>query len=709
MKTILSVTCAALLMLTGCAGWQKPKGSESGPARMGVTETYDIPCLSNLTIDGRGEDWGDRGFRVDVFGESQPHRWGDVSRSPQLRLGWNDEGLVFLVTVHDVTPIESESDRLALGDSVMVTVATRPEEAMRVAMAAGRSRESQQLRCVIDDLRAEKRNPDKLTVQTACMSTAGGYVMEGIIPFANLKTHAALGTEFGVQVHVFDRLSQKDRVAYQWGKGDVTEKADLHTRVKLAKQPSAPIRFAANAEYVGYQQMRIRVNDVEPGHKKIDVAMDGWGNVASIIGDEPGRHTMMLPFGLISASPTYLTFTRNGQEVARMEVTPPTLTRQQFLHSAEFRFNSYVFDGTVFPGGDFVEPSAVEDAVRPYTLRITYYDADFHEVTRADKPGRYGAIVDITCPYGETDRRFVTLYRVPGKLTNWQQMELSAKDIQLPKEFGISPTVLNACQKQLSETFRMSFHESARRSDGIAVLLAGMAESTSQQEPVVDRTGPEARNQRWWHELKNRLAIPQDYKYLVRLPKNYDTDKAQKYPLILYLHGSGERGENLSIIKNNPVFRFMSEHSDLPFIVVAPQCPSDTWWKPLLLKSLLAEVSEKYRVDPDRIYLTGLSMGGYGTWQTAMWYPELFAAIVPICGIGDAADMSRIKNLPTWVFHGDADPLVPFELDRLCVEALKSIGGNVKMTVYPGVGHNSWTQTYANPDVYKWLLEQKRK
>ena len=123
---------------------------------------------------------------------------------------------------------------------------------------------------------------------------------------------------------------------------------------------------------------------------------------------------------------------------------------------------------------------------------------------------------------------------------------------------------------------------------------------------------------------------------------------------------------------------------------------------------MLDEIVEKYKVDQDRVYVTGLSMGGFGTWALAVHTPDRFAAILPVCGGGDPRQAKRIAHIPAWVFHGAKDPLVPLAASQKMVEALKKNGGSVKFTVYPEAGHDAWTETYANPQIYEWLLQQKR-
>jgi predicted peptidase len=144
------------------------------------------------------------------------------------------------------------------------------------------------------------------------------------------------------------------------------------------------------------------------------------------------------------------------------------------------------------------------------------------------------------------------------------------------------------------------------------------------------------------------------------------------------------------------------------FILLSPQCPAGEWWSAEQLKELLVQVQRSYRVDSDRIYLTGLSMGGYGTWELAEEYPERFAAIAPICGAGNPENAARLKNLPIWVFHGERDTVVPFQRSVEMVEAIKKVGGHVRLTTYLDKGHDVWTATYSNLQIYNWLLKHKR-
>lgn len=204
--------------------------------------------------------------------------------------------------------------------------------------------------------------------------------------------------------------------------------------------------------------------------------------------------------------------------------------------------------------------------------------------------------------------------------------------------------------------------------------------------------------------------------YLLFLPKDYNAKATQRWPLILFLHGAGERGTNITKVTVHGPPKIVKDKPDFPFIVVSPQCPGGERWSNDVLLALLDEVTKKYKVDTKRIYLTGLSMGGFGTWSLGLTHPEKFAAISPICGGGDVlpillADPKKVralKSLPVWAFHGGKDDVVkPAESERM-IEALKKIGNDAKLKVYQDAGHDSWTATYNNPELYDWFLKHTR-
>ncbi|HPD14850.1 MAG TPA: prolyl oligopeptidase family serine peptidase [Planctomycetota bacterium] len=197
-------------------------------------------------------------------------------------------------------------------------------------------------------------------------------------------------------------------------------------------------------------------------------------------------------------------------------------------------------------------------------------------------------------------------------------------------------------------------------------------------------------------------------RYLLYLPKGYERGR-RRWPLLLFLHGAGERGRDLELVKKHGPPRRLAEGHDLPFIVVSPQCPGGRWWSDDVLAALLDDVIAHHRVDERRVYLTGLSMGGYGAWSLACEHPERFAAIAPVCGGGNRLLAHKLKDVPVWAFHGAHDDVVPLAESEKMVKAVQAAGGKAKLTVYPHAGHDAWTATYANPDLYTWLLRHRKR
>lgn len=200
--------------------------------------------------------------------------------------------------------------------------------------------------------------------------------------------------------------------------------------------------------------------------------------------------------------------------------------------------------------------------------------------------------------------------------------------------------------------------------------------------------------------------------YLLYLPPDYAKDADKKWPLIVFLHGSGERGTDVQLVKKHGPPKIV-EDKDSPlgarFVVISPQCPPKEHWNVEELNGLLDSILDKYHIDKDRIYLTGLSMGGFGTWTWAEHDPQRFAAIAPMCGGGNPDEADKLKDLPIWVFHGEIDKTVPIQKSQDMVDAVKKAGNDkVKFTTYPDAGHDCWTRSYANPELYDWFLKYKR-
>lgn len=217
--------------------------------------------------------------------------------------------------------------------------------------------------------------------------------------------------------------------------------------------------------------------------------------------------------------------------------------------------------------------------------------------------------------------------------------------------------------------------------------------------------------------LNYRIYVPPDLK------------PGEKVPLVLFFHGAGERGDNNIRQLHHAIPGLFSyvRKNNIPAIILAPQCPAGMQWvnvpwggdshtmpkEPSVpmqaAQKLLQQTMTDYPVDPDRIYVAGISMGGFGTWDIIQREPGLFAAALPVCGGGDTAEAAKLVNLPIQTFHGELDKTVKTQRSRDMTEAIKKAGGTkIQYTEYPGVAHNSWHQTFLNADVLRWLFEQKK-
>jgi predicted peptidase len=203
-----------------------------------------------------------------------------------------------------------------------------------------------------------------------------------------------------------------------------------------------------------------------------------------------------------------------------------------------------------------------------------------------------------------------------------------------------------------------------------------------------------------------RLSKTFRLNYHLHVPEQAKRSPQEKWPAILFLHGLGESGDEPSAVLREGLPPFAAQHPDFPFIVIAPQCPWNTWWPELAdwLDELLRRCGSTLPIDHQRLYLTGLSMGGFGSWYLGSLWPQRFAAVVPICGgglvfHGFPARVQRLKETPVWAFHGAKDDVVPLAESQRLVEALRECGGKVQCTVYPDAAHDSWTETYNNPEL----------
>ena len=237
-------------------------------------------------------------------------------------------------------------------------------------------------------------------------------------------------------------------------------------------------------------------------------------------------------------------------------------------------------------------------------------------------------------------------------------------------------------------------------------ISTGADFSSATPESATNSQSGLARQRASFHKT---IAKTIGYDFTVQTPRDYSADR-KRFPLIIFLHGSGECGRDLSKVEKHSLLKITSQQADFPFVIVAPQMPAyDGWWSVESLDALLDHVLATYDVDPDRVYLTGISLGAYGVWDWACHRPQAFAAIVPIAGEGNDDWAGKLKNVPVWAFHGANDKAVSPAEEQRMVNAVNKAGGSAKLTLYPDLGHNAWYRAYNDPALFGWLLAHPRK
>jgi predicted peptidase len=208
-------------------------------------------------------------------------------------------------------------------------------------------------------------------------------------------------------------------------------------------------------------------------------------------------------------------------------------------------------------------------------------------------------------------------------------------------------------------------------------------------------------------KIKTESIEKHELSYALHRPKN----TKEKKPLIIFLHGSGEKGTDIEKVKVHGPFKYLKSN-ELDAYVLAPQCPENEYWDSEVLYQLILKIQKENNIDPNRIYLTGLSMGGWGAWNLAFSHPEMFAALVPIAGFVDRVPMienCKIATIPIRIFHGLVDDVVDVNYSIAIYKKLKPCNSTIELTIFDDAGHDSWTRVYDNKEIYDWMFQQIKK
>jgi poly(3-hydroxybutyrate) depolymerase len=713
MRNVNAVLPLALVFAASCVvcGGSAAANETAGGANPPQAQMFDIPKMDKATIDGDPKGWGDGGFRVDEFVSVDGAMAPDERFGARMRLAWNDKGLLALFEVRAASHDESADEKaLVTGNSIELLMLDKcgGSEMISAVISPGMDPAHPQLRYRIEDLRHDERLRKVAPILTAArVKVAGGYSLEVLLPWENVGITPKIGTELALQVWMYDYAEGALPLREVWYPiAGIRQFPERSRRIRLAEAPGAPVRVAAKAWYDGVRSTRaLVVAGPDSAGKAVSLLADGIEIARGALALDGSRSLAGLeaPLPPVGTEWKSLTVVVDGKTIETLPVPELAKVRTDAARELPFVFHPFCFAGTKLPDGDYEDRLDAERIIGPYTAKTMYFDAEFNPVTSAEKPGRYAAIVEIKPASGLAFRRFFALFRMAGEVS-WRGVKVPA-DITLPGATGLDPEIVREHGQLLADFVRRQTIDGLRRSERGAILMAWLYEAKP-GKVANDRTGPESVSERFIHELKRRTGNLTPLQYHVWMPAGADRGEAQKWPLIVFLHGAGG-GE----LASNPVVEYARNKKGFPFIVIAPRCPAGSSWDAKMpeLEDFLERVLAEYPVDRERVYLTGASMGGFGSWRLAAEHPDLFAAVVPLCGGGDPRDVERIKDVPVWNFHGGKDLVVPIRLSNEMVEALRKIHGRVRFTVYANCDHNNCAdQTYNTDALYSWMLAQSR-
>lgn len=673
---------------------------------------FDVPRFEHIVVDGQAGDWHDQGFVIETMTSANGLVKPAADMDSHLRLGWDDRGLLVLIQVSDQSFVESQqTDRLYVGDSVELFLADKRggSQLIQAVISPGMTAEQPDLRYYLYDYRQDpalKAIP--LAISAARTRVTGGDVLEVLIPWSNIGVKPEIGSEVAFQVFANDRDDGAPLFRTVWYPATSTfQNTNRAHRIRLAQRASPPCSAVAR----GFSRLNHAWFTVVavPRLAGKTVTVRYQGNIiAEGTTSKFGERAFAcvhasLPPGVVETSRFDVML--DGQVVDAVGLLDLEGEYGEGQLPLKYAFHPYVFSGKKLPPGGFEDPGDIARRLGPCKVKVTYYNAALEIVTNAAKPGRYSAIVEVTPRFHPPVWRYYTLYRTAAPV-DWGAKDLAGNP-NLPAKLGLDAQVVSQHEVSAGYFARTVQGTAFPGSTYNAAYLAWLQEMP-RGTPDTQRFGMQSAISRWRHDLKRRAGMLAPLKYWVDLPRDVAKDPARKWPAILYLHGSGDCGEPVGALAGTAAVRLPRELRPDTFIVIAPRCPLNTWWSQPDIEDLIAEVQARYPIDPDRFYLTGVSMGGFATWALLAERPDLFAAAVPLCGGGDPAEADRLKDVPIWVFQGAKDSSVPPAVSRRMVDALRQRNGRVRYTEYPDLGHVIWYTAYNTPELYDWMLQQVR-
>jgi len=476
-----------------------------------ASKVFDVPRVEGITIDGKGDDWGDRGFRVNIMpddsGKLKPANHFDAT----FRLGWDDRGLLLLVNVIDDTIDEAKTTEIWYGDSVELFYSPKrgSGDVVQMVISPGVDPKTPEMRSNLNDERTtESLKKIKVTATVARTKTPGGYMLEGLLPWENFAIKPEPGREVAFQIYVNDADNGSHFQARWYPFGQGHESANMQT-LRLSDKAGPAINTSVTAEYEHFRRVVVHVAGTTDLAGKTCVVKEGDNEAGTgTLSADAGRAgaKIVLPMPPVGKSYGPLSLAVEGQPPQPIILPDVQGERAKAFTYEDLSFTPNVFSGMNFPQCEFERPGYVEDLIGPYTLSATYYDSDYNEVKTAQKPGRYGAVVEIKTADGKTYRRLRTLFRAPGK-TSWWETTMSGS-VEFPKEMGIDPGTA-AHQKESTGKYLKQLVAGSLSHDNTQSMTPALLSALYTTKPgAPDATvfdDFQAQDRQWWVGLKRKL------------------------------------------------------------------------------------------------------------------------------------------------------------------------------------------------------------
>lgn len=499
----VSVLLAAVAMLSLASFAQAPV-SES--------RIYDIPKLKAITIDGDAKDWKEAGFRVNVVTSVDGAAQTPSDFDPSFRLGWDERGLLAFANIRDDAFVENQDENAyQQKDSIELLVSPEvgAEDLIHFAIAPGMTADVPEVKSKVFDWR--KREPrDAATIEVARVKTDGGYAVEVLLPWKNLAITPKSGVETALQVHLND-ADATDRVfrAAWYPQTPAAGRTLAMQRLRLANKPSAPVNAVARAQYDELARTVVRVVAAKEWIGKQAKVIEARQVIAEeTFTDDAGRARAAFTFDMPPPGESFDDLSiRVGRQLATTLALPDAqVWRAQKLMTYAPRFAPPVFQGAAFPGCDYANPLLAERYLGKYRIETTFYDAQYNKVASAEKPGRYGAVIDIIPDVGRPLRRYATLYRQPQpyNVFSWWYLKPEGS-VVIPSELGIDHGSMTAQGESVGKFIQWQMQDAVAEDKDASVLLAGLSETPKDSGPRGVYDDVFALDRQWWVGLKRKI------------------------------------------------------------------------------------------------------------------------------------------------------------------------------------------------------------